>query len=202
MTVSYLRKMWFFFICLCVSAFCTAAQTDIKTNLEIVDSLASSMITAIPEADTLHVILEDSSQAGFFIHHCIIGDLAKRRSIILTDRNTDSRSSVRLSIVTLNITYRKLRKKILPRQSVRRNVELVLNLGVEKGSEIVSDSLYTASFCDTISVVSVPYVDQQGRILGKGGFIHNNGRFRWLEPILALLVVSGIGSLFYWVRSN
>ncbi len=209
--VLYLKKKYllsvFFFICgLYLLSINAEAGLLLRSNLEIVDSLVQKVVEEIPlrENSSLCILSPDSSQVAYFVKNSFISGLVGRKFRVYSKNIDECSTIVSFVIMELSVTYRELKEKSrFSTGNYQRSVVLDLNVStIQKDGEIKFNKKFTKSSIDTISVSKIRIAEQKGRIIGKGIFVRNKKHFAWIEPVVSVFVITLIGSLFYWVRSN
>ncbi|MCD6117607.1 hypothetical protein J7K93_11365 [bacterium] len=177
-----------------------------KTNLDIVDSMAQQIAQEIPlnSSEQICLLSPDKSPIASFIKNSLTAGFVKRGNGVNFQKNDNYDKSISFIVLNVSVLYKETGKgKHFSAKSCKREVILNLNLNMaNKAGQILFNRKFEKTSADTISISRIPAVEQKGRIIGKGIFITNKRRLSWLEPVVSVVVITIIGSLFYWVRSN
>jgi|GEM_PF-2859141 len=178
---------------------------EIETNIQIVEKLTTNIINEVPivPGTRITVITNDSSQTGMFIKNSIIKKLMIDKYSVIESETESTDSLLSFILLKLNISYFEKRNRFLSvKNQYVRKIDMCLNVNLSYKGHVILNRDYSKAYSGLFDLASLKSIEQNGRILGRGIFIKQKQSLSWIEPVISLIVITIIGSLFYFVRSK
>lgn len=184
------------------------AQSELKTNSEIIKELSIKSVDSILKAnqiqsgDTLNIKI-NSSENTMFLSFSILNFLKDNKNLFLIDTNINSTNwnTLIINIEKIAVDYSKpYREDFIGKKKIVRNIQNIISYRYNTGSIIKDAKSINFNYNDTVNYDLISKLENKNLPITQATVMEDSIFENYAIPIFTITTITIIGYLFFTIR--